>query len=232
MKSIKSQQKVSTPTSVQPQPSGVNSGAAKSNEPTDAASIQWLPGFDPAPTAPDETGEESPAPSNLASDSDPIAASAIPLTSKVRVPRVSVISTKKQRISGVQPITTAADTLCEAPKAILKVLNKHAYQHIETSTAGVQVEYLLSSVGRSKLIRLTGFDRTTVRLAIRRLEKRHLVELQVPADPYLSKPAIYRLCDPFVAAERMRVEDGIAIWRQRGLGRVVCPLPDKVLHRE
>ncbi len=232
MKSIKSQQKVSTPTSVQPQPSGVKSGDTQSNEPTDAASIQWLPGFDPAPADSDEPGEESPAPSNLASDSDPIAASAIPLTSKVRVPRVSVITNKRQRISGIQPITTATDTLCEASQAILKVLNEHAYQHIETSTEGVQVEYRLSSVGRSKLTRLTGLNRTTVRLAIKRLEKRHLVELHVPADPYLSKPAIYRLYDPFVAAERMRGEDGIAIWRQRGRGRVVCPSLYKLLNRE
>ena len=141
--------------------------------------------------------------------------------SRVRGSRISVVRVRKQRVNGSQRITTAVETVCSSAYAVWTELNKHTYQHIETTPAGVQVECLLSSVGRSELIRRTGQDRKTVRLAIRELIRRHLIELHKSADPYMRKPEIYRLYDPCAAAERMRVDDGLSAWRQRGRGRVV-----------
>lgn len=149
------------------------------------------------------------------------AGAAAPLASHAAVHRVSIISTEKQRISGLQHFTTAADTLCEAAKAILTVLKDNAYRHVEVTAAGVQVDHLLSSVGRSELSRQSGLNRTTVRLAIRQLVERHLIALHAPSEGYKYTREIYQLFDPCAAAERMRVEDGIVGWRQRGPGRVV-----------
>lgn len=149
------------------------------------------------------------------------AGAAAPLASHAAVHRVSIISTEKQRISGLQHFTTAADTLSEAAKAILTVLKDNAYRHVEVTAAGVQVDHLLSSVGRSELSRQSGLNRTTVRLAIRQLVERHLIALHAPSEGYEYTREIYQLFDPCAAAERMRVEDGIVGWRQRGPGRVV-----------
>ena len=125
--------------------------------------------------------------------------------SRVHGSRVSVVRMRKPRVSGSQRITTALETVRRSAFAVWTGLQKHAYPQIETTEAGVQVEYQLASVGRSELCRLTGKDRTTVRLAIRELEKRHLIALHKSADPYMRKPEIYRLYDPYVALERMRV---------------------------
>jgi len=149
------------------------------------------------------------------------AGAAAPLDSSVHVPRVLVVRIRRQRISGAQRITTAVETVCRSAYAVWTELRQHAYQQTETTAEGVEVQHLLSSVGRSELIRLTGLDRKTVRLAIRKLKERYLLALHVPSDPYQHKREVYRLYDPCAAAERMRVEDGIAEWRQRGRGRVV-----------
>ncbi len=170
-----------------------------------------------------------------ASSSEPVennAVVAIPLAFRVPIGRVSVVSTKRQRISGIHPITDAAETVCASANAILKALNGHAYPHMEVTAAGVQVEYLLTSLGRSELIRITGLDRKTVRLAMRDLRQRHLIALHAPSEPYQHTREIYRLLDPRAAAETMRTKDGHSGWRQRGRGRVMYSAGDKVLNRE
>jgi hypothetical protein len=135
--------------------------------------------------------------------------------------RVTVSRKKKQRISGLQKITSADETVSYTAFAVWTELKKHAYQETEITKAEVQVEYLLSSVSRTTLVKATGKNRKTVRLAIRELIKRHLISLHVPADAYRQKAEIYRLYDPYAAAERMRLDDGLSAWRQRGRGRVV-----------
>lgn len=142
---------------------------------------------------------------------------------RVPVPRVSVARVKKQRISGLQRIIDAAETVSCSAFAIWQELHKRAYRRVDTTEAGGQVEFLLASVGRTELSRLISKDRKTVRLAIQELVNRHLITLHTPADTYKSRPEIYRLHDPFAAAERMRVENGISSWRQRGRGRVPQP---------
>jgi hypothetical protein len=135
-------------------------------------------------------------------------------------PRVTVSRAKKQRTTGLQKITTAAETTSCSAFAVWTELKKHAYQETEITKAGLQVEYLLSSVGRTELRRLTRRNRKTVRLAIRDLKKRHLITLHAPADPYMDRAEIYRLNDPDTATEMM-LEDGLSAWRQRGRGRVL-----------
>jgi hypothetical protein len=135
--------------------------------------------------------------------------------------RVSIVSTKKQRIRGLQPITTAAETVSASVNKLLAVLTDPTYRYIEANEVKGLVDHQLSRVGRSELRRRTGLDRTTLRRAIKVLIKRHLIVIYEKSEAYHHQTAIYQLCDPDAAVERMLREDGLSGWRQQGRGRVV-----------
>lgn len=149
------------------------------------------------------------------------AGAVVPLNPRVSVLRVSAGRLYRQRISGLQKITSAAETVSSSAFAVWSEFEKHAHEHTETTKAGEQIVYLLSGVGRTQLIKLTGKSRKTVRMAIIELKRRHLIALHASADSYMRKAEVYKLSDPYAAAERMRVEDGLSVWRQKGRGRVL-----------
>src|ERR1700677_1467824 len=155
MKSTEHHSTDPTPASIQSQTSVVKTAGSKLNESVDAAPNDWLPGFDPALDVqveePNEAEEQSLPASNGASDSEPIAASAIGVTSLIHVPRVSVVSVTRQRISGAQPITDAVETLCCSAYVVWMELAKQACPLIGPIQEGAEVDYLLVSVGRSEL---------------------------------------------------------------------------------
>jgi hypothetical protein len=160
----------------------------------------------------------------LASSSKPSqieADAAEPHNSRIFAARITASSEKKQRISGLQEITTAVETASCSGFAVWSELEKHAYQHIEMNEAGEPVEYRLSQLGRAQLKRLTGRDTKTIRRALSDLQRRHLIGLHVPADAYTHRSAIYKLIDPKVATQKLKTEDGFNAWQQKGRGRVL-----------
>jgi hypothetical protein len=135
--------------------------------------------------------------------------------------RVRLVPRGKQRIRGPQKIVLATEVLSEGAYDVWQALKMRSVVHKVIDADGGEAEYRLARVGRSDLRKDTGLNRKTVRLALKKLNERHLISLFEQGDAYTNKTETYRLHDPSSAAARLREEDGAVSWRRVGRGRVL-----------